>query len=132
VRRERRASSGATAASDASVLEHSRSGTDADSIRLPQAAGIADPGIVGKKLVFRPYREEKLGLQRRSKARRMVSEQSRQKAQVERPNQVWGVDFCLPSSAFLICSTESDPEFVEAAFEIGALGYVLEARLLLI
>ena len=49
--------------------------------------------------------------------------------QVERLNQVWGVDFCLPSSAFLICSTESDREFIEAAFEIGVLGYVFKARL---
>jgi DNA-binding NarL/FixJ family response regulator len=36
---------------------------------------------------------------------------------------------CLPNIAFVICSTESDTEFVEAAFEIGVLGYVLKARL---
>jgi len=54
---------------------------------------IRDGWQVGKKLVYRLYREEKLGLQRRPKARRMVSEHSRQKPRAERPNQVWGVDF---------------------------------------
>ena len=52
---------------------------------------------VGKKLVYRLYREERLGLQRRPKARRIVSEHSRQKPpRAERPNQVWGLDFGAP------------------------------------
>ena len=54
---------------------------------------IRDGWQVGKKLVYRLYREEKLRLQRRPKARRMVSEHSRQKPRAERPNQVWGLDF---------------------------------------
>ena len=45
---------------------------------------IRDGWQVGKKLVYRLYREEKLGLQRRPKARRMVSEHSRQKRSEER------------------------------------------------
>jgi len=48
---------------------------------------------VGKKLVYRLYREEGLGLRRRRKSRRPVSEHSRQKPRAERPNQVWGLDF---------------------------------------
>jgi putative transposase len=48
---------------------------------------------VGKKLVYRLYREEGLGLRRRPKARRTVSEHSRQKPRVEGPNQVWSLDF---------------------------------------
>ncbi len=48
---------------------------------------------VGKKLVYRLYREEGLGLRRRRKSRRTVSEHSRQKPRAERPNQVWGLDF---------------------------------------
>lgn len=48
---------------------------------------------VGKKRVYRLYREERLGLQRRPKARRIVSEHRRQKPRAERPNQVWGLDF---------------------------------------
>jgi len=50
---------------------------------------VRDGWQVGKKLVYRLYREEKLGLQRRPKARRMVSEHSRQKPRAARPNQVW-------------------------------------------
>ena len=48
---------------------------------------------VGKKLVYRLYREEGLGLRRRPKARRTVSEHSRQKPRAEGPNQVWSLDF---------------------------------------
>ena len=48
---------------------------------------------VGKKLVYRLYREEGLGLRARRKSRRTVSEHSRQKPRAERPNQVWGLDF---------------------------------------
>jgi len=48
---------------------------------------------VGKKLVYRLYREEGLGLRRRPKARRLVSEQRRQKPRAERVNQVWSLDF---------------------------------------
>jgi hypothetical protein len=48
---------------------------------------------VGKKLVYRLYREEKLGLQRRPKARRMVSEHSRQKPRAERAESGLGLEF---------------------------------------
>jgi putative transposase len=48
---------------------------------------------VGKKLVYRLYREEGLGLRARPKARRSVSEHSRQKPRAERPNHVWSLDF---------------------------------------
>ncbi len=48
---------------------------------------------VGRKLVYRLYREEGLGLRRRRKSRRTVSQHSRQKPRAERPNQVWGLDF---------------------------------------
>jgi putative transposase len=48
---------------------------------------------VGKKLVYRLYREEGLGLRARPKARRTVSEHSRQKPRAEDPNQVWSLDF---------------------------------------
>jgi putative transposase len=48
---------------------------------------------VGKKLVYRLYREERLGLRMRPKRRRTVSEHSRQKPRAERPNQVWSLDF---------------------------------------
>ena len=48
---------------------------------------------MGKRLVYRLYREEGLGLRRRPKARRWVSEHSRQKPRAERMNQVWSLDF---------------------------------------
>jgi len=50
---------------------------------------------VGKKLVYRLYREEGLGLLRRptSKARRGAAAHSRQKPRAAAPNQVWGLDF---------------------------------------
>ena len=48
---------------------------------------------VGKKLVYRLYREEGLGLRMRPKVRRTVSEHSRQKPRAEGPNQVWSLDF---------------------------------------
>ncbi len=48
---------------------------------------------VGKKLVYRLYREEGLGLRARPKARRTVSEHRRQKPRAEGPNQVWSLDF---------------------------------------
>jgi putative transposase len=48
---------------------------------------------VGKKLVYRLYREEGLGLRRRPKSRRIASAHSRQKIRAERPNQVWSLDF---------------------------------------
>ena len=48
---------------------------------------------VGKKLVYRLYREEGLGLQMRPKAQRTVSEHSRQKPRAEGPNHVWSLDF---------------------------------------
>lgn len=34
-----------------------------------------------------------------------------------------------PRPAVLICSVESDPEFIQAAREAGALGYVFKARI---
>jgi putative transposase len=46
-----------------------------------------------KKLVYRLNNEEGLGLRRRRKSRRTVSEYSRQKRRAERPNHVWGFDF---------------------------------------
>jgi putative transposase len=48
---------------------------------------------VGKKLVYRVYREEGLGLRRRRKWRRTGSAHSRQKPRAERPKQVWSLDF---------------------------------------
>ena len=48
---------------------------------------------VGKKLVYRLYREEGLGLRRRPKNRRIASAHSRQKPRAEAPNQVWSLDF---------------------------------------
>jgi hypothetical protein len=48
---------------------------------------------VGKKLVYRLYREEGLALRARPKRRRTVSEHSRQKPRAIRPNQVWSLDF---------------------------------------
>lgn len=48
---------------------------------------------VGKKLVYRLYREEGLGLRARPKARRTVSEHSRQKPRAGGANQVWSLDF---------------------------------------
>jgi len=54
---------------------------------------IRDGWQVGKKLVYRLYREEVLGLRARPKVRRTVSERSRQKPRAEGPNQVWSLDF---------------------------------------
>jgi putative transposase len=48
---------------------------------------------VGKKLVYRIYREEGLGLRRRRKSRRIASMHNRQKPRAEAPNQVWSLDF---------------------------------------
>jgi len=48
---------------------------------------------VGKKLVYRLYREEGLGLRRRPKSRRIASAHNRQKPRAEAPNQVWSLDF---------------------------------------
>jgi len=48
---------------------------------------------VGKKLVYRLYREEGLGLRRRPKSRRIASAHSRQKPRAEAANQVWSLDF---------------------------------------
>ena len=48
---------------------------------------------VGKKLVYRIYREEGLGLRRRRKSRRIASVHNRQKPRAEAPNQVWSLDF---------------------------------------
>ncbi len=48
---------------------------------------------VGKKLVYRLYREEGRGLRIRPKRRRSVSEHSRQKPRAEGANQVWSLDF---------------------------------------
>ena len=49
---------------------------------------------VGKKLVYRLYREEGLGLRRRRpKSRRIASAHSRQKPRAEKPNHVWSLDF---------------------------------------
>jgi putative transposase len=48
---------------------------------------------VGKKLVYRLYREEGLGLRRRPKSGRIASAHSRQKPRAEGPNQVWSIDF---------------------------------------
>jgi len=48
---------------------------------------------VGKKLVYRLYREEGLGLRRRPKSRRIASAHNRQKPRAEGPNHVWSLDF---------------------------------------
>jgi putative transposase len=48
---------------------------------------------VGKKLVYRIYREEGLGLRARPRSRRTVSEHSRQKPRAAGPNHVWSLDF---------------------------------------
>jgi putative transposase len=48
---------------------------------------------VGKRLVYRLYREEGLGRRARPKSRRKVSEHRRQKPRAEAPNHVWGLDF---------------------------------------
>ena len=48
---------------------------------------------MGKKLVYRLYREEGLGLRARPKARRIVSEHRRQKPKATGPNHVWSLDF---------------------------------------
>lgn len=50
---------------------------------------------VGKKLVYRIYREEGLGLRARPKTRRTVCMHSRQKPRAERPNQIWELGLCL-------------------------------------
>lgn len=47
----------------------------------------------GKKLVYRLYREEGLGLRRRPKSRRIASAHDRQKPRAESPNHVWSLDF---------------------------------------
>ncbi len=47
---------------------------------------------VGKKLVYRLYREEGLTLRSRPKARR-VSAHRPQRPRAERPNQIWSMDF---------------------------------------
>jgi len=47
---------------------------------------------VGKKLVYRLYREERLALRQRPKTRR-VTAQRRQRRRAERPNQIWSLDF---------------------------------------
>ena len=47
---------------------------------------------VGKKLVYRLYREEGLALRSRPKKRR-VAAQRRQRPRAERPNQIWSLDF---------------------------------------
>ena len=98
--------SGFVAASDASVPEHPRS-ADCVAIAMRELAQtrirygyrkirvllIREGWQVGKKLVYRIYREEGLGLRAGRKSRRTVSEHSRQKPRAERPNQVWGLDF---------------------------------------
>lgn len=48
---------------------------------------------VGKKLVYRLYSEEGLGLRRRPKSKRIVSAHRRQKVRAEGPNQIWSLDF---------------------------------------
>ena len=48
---------------------------------------------VGKKLVYRLYREEGLGLRARPKRRPMVCEHTRQKPRATVPNEVWSLDF---------------------------------------
>ena len=48
---------------------------------------------MGKKLVYRLYREEGLALRARPKLRRRVSEHSRQKPRAEGPNHIWSLDF---------------------------------------
>jgi putative transposase len=50
-------------------------------------------GKLGKKLVYRLYREEGLGLRRRPKSGRIASAHTRQKPRAEGPNQVWSIDF---------------------------------------
>jgi putative transposase len=48
---------------------------------------------MGRKLVYRLYRREGRGLRARLKARRTVSEHSRQKPRAEGPKQVWSLEF---------------------------------------
>ena len=54
---------------------------------------------VGKKVVYRPYREEGLGLRRRPKSRRLASAQSCQKPRAEAPNYLWSLDFVADEKA---------------------------------
>jgi putative transposase len=48
---------------------------------------------VGKKLVYRLYKEEGLALRSRPKSRRKVSEHRRQKPRAEAPGHIWSLDF---------------------------------------
>ena len=48
---------------------------------------------VGKKLVYRLYSEEGLGLRRRPKSKRIVSAHGRQKPRAHGPNEIWSLDF---------------------------------------
>lgn len=36
---------------------------------------------------------------------------------------------CVQRLPVVMCSTESDPDFIDAAFEAGILGYVLKSRI---
>jgi DNA-binding NarL/FixJ family response regulator len=36
---------------------------------------------------------------------------------------------CVPRPHIVMCCTESDPDFVDAAFQAGILGYVLKKRI---
>lgn len=48
---------------------------------------------MSKRLVYRLYREEGLGLRARPKQRRMVCEHTRQKPRATGENEVWSLDF---------------------------------------
>ena len=36
---------------------------------------------------------------------------------------------CAPRLSVVMCCTENDPDFVDAAFRVGILGYVLKSRI---
>jgi putative transposase len=54
---------------------------------------------VGKKLVYRLYKEEGLALRARPKSRRKVSEQRHQKSRATAPDHVWSIDFVADTLA---------------------------------
>jgi transposase InsO family protein len=49
---------------------------------------------VGKKLVYRLYREEGLALRHKPRRKRRAAMQRRERFRPTAPNQVWGVGFC--------------------------------------
>ena len=77
---------------------------------------------LGKKLVYRLYREEGLGLRARPKRRRTVCEHTRQKPRATGPNEVWSLHFVadqlkadqIPEIRSMIATSDSKVSYCDA------------------